>query len=227
MRTGIFSLILFMMFACTSRQRVITVEAKGLNTSKLYLCEVISEYRGIHQAVDSAVLKEGKFVFNLQEETPPELYFIGDSLWHGGYVFLDGNDIKLTLENVTEEQIFWGVKGAPLNKVYRKFEKDLYDKTFGQIKDSLNALFYKARERQDLEEMARIKNESMPYYDEGVKRERILVDSYIQENKANSLGIYLYYSRVFQRKDFPTEEVITAENISGVLVEWQKFPLLS
>ena len=211
MRTGIFSLILFMMFACTSRQSVITVKAKGLNTGKLYLCEVISEYRGIHQAIDSAILKNGKFVFNLQEETSPDLYFIGDSPWHGGYVFLDGNDIKLTLENVTEEQIFWEVKGSPLNKVYRKFEKDLYDKTFGQIKDSLNALFYEARERQDREEMARIKNESMPYYDEGVKRERMLVDSYIQENKANPLGIYLYYSRVFQRKDFPTEEEITME----------------
>lgn len=60
MRIGVFSLILFMMFACTSRQRVITVEAKGLNTGKLYLCEVISEYRGIHQAVDSAVLKDDK-----------------------------------------------------------------------------------------------------------------------------------------------------------------------
>ena len=70
MRTGVFSLILFVTFACTSKQRVITVEAKGLNTDKLYLCEVISEYRGIHQAVDSAVLKDGKFVFNLQEEIP-------------------------------------------------------------------------------------------------------------------------------------------------------------
>ena len=99
MRTGIFSLILFMMFACTSRQSVITVKAKGLNTGKLYLCEVISEYRGIHQAIDSAILKNGKFVFNLQEETSPDLYFIGDSPWHGGYVFLDGNDIKLTLES--------------------------------------------------------------------------------------------------------------------------------
>ena len=211
MRTGVFSLILFVTFACTSKQRVITVEAKGLNTDKLYLCEVISEYRGIHQAVDSAVLKDGKFVFNLQEEIPPELYFIGDSPWHGGYVFLDGNDIKLTLEDVTEEQMCWEVKGSPLNEVYRRFEKVLYDETFGQIKDSLNALFYEARERQDQEEMARIKNESMPYYDEGVKRERMFVDSYIQENKANPLGIYLYYSRVFQRKDFPTEEEIAAE----------------
>lgn len=112
---------------------------------------------------------------------------------------------------MTEEQMCWEVKGSPLNEVYRRFEKVLYDETFGQIKDSLNALFYEARERQDREEMARIKNESMPYYDEGVKRERMFVDSYIQENKANPLGIYLYYSRVFQRKDFPTEE----EDCSG------------
>ena len=89
------------------------------------------------------------------------------------------------------------------------YEPDSFHAVLG--KDSLNALFYEARERQDREEMARIKNESMPYYDEGVKRERMFVDSYIQENKANPLGIYLYYSRVFQRKDFPTEEEIAAE----------------
>lgn len=70
MRTGVFSLILFVTFACTSKQRVITVEAKGLNTDKLYLCEVISEYRGIHQAVDSAVLKDGKFVLTCRKRYP-------------------------------------------------------------------------------------------------------------------------------------------------------------
>ena len=211
MRTCIGGLLLLAMFACTSKQNVITVEAKGLNVDKLYLCEVISEYRGIHQVVDSTVLKDGKFIFTLKEGITPELYFIGDSPWHGGYFFLDGHDIRLTLGEFTEEQMIWEVEGSPLDQIYRKFKKDLYDETFGQIRDSLNALFYKAREVQDREEMARIKNESLPYYDEGMKKERVLVDSYVQENKANPVGIYLYYSGVFQRKDFPTVKEITAE----------------
>lgn len=59
--------------------------------------------------------------------------------------------------------MIWEVEGSPLDQIYRKFKKDLYDETFGQIRDSLNALFYKAREVQDREEMARIKNESLPY----------------------------------------------------------------
>lgn len=181
-----------------------------------------------HQAVDSAVLKDGKFVFNLQEEIPPELYFIGDSPWHGGYVFLDGNDIKLTLEDVTEEQMCWEVKGSPLNEVYRRFEKVLYDETFGQIKDSLNALFYEARERQDREEMARIKNESMPYYDEGVKRERcssIRIFKRIKLIRWEYIFIIVGY---FSGKISPRKKRLQRRgNISRVLVKWQKFPLLS
>lgn len=73
MRTCIGGLLLLAMFACTSKQNVITVEAKGLNVDKLYLCEVISEYRGIHQVVDSIVPKDGKFVFTLKEGITPEL----------------------------------------------------------------------------------------------------------------------------------------------------------
>lgn len=211
MKVVFFSLIFFAISACISKQKVITVDAKGLNADKLYLCEVVNEYYGVHQVIDSAMMKNEKFVFNLQEGVIPGLYFIGDTPRHGGYFFLDGNDVRLTLRDVIEKQMIWEVKGSPLDQVYRKFKKDVYDKTFGQIKDSLNDLFYKAREVQDREEMMRIKNESIFYYDEGEKKERVLVDSYIQENKANPFGIYLYYSKVFLRKDFPTEKEITVE----------------
>lgn len=56
----------------------------------------------------------------------PGLYFVGDNLKHGGYFFLDRKNVKLTIEQVTEEGITWRVKGAPLDKLYREFASELY-----------------------------------------------------------------------------------------------------
>lgn len=180
------------------------------NIDKVYLYEVVNEYRGMHRAIDSAAVNDKQFVFVL-EHAQPELYFIGDTPWHGGYFFVDGNDITLEYVSSTDEQIVWSVKDSPLDQIYREFIDHVYAETFGAVRDSLNALFYKAREAGDREEMARIKEESGPYYEEGDKRERELVKKYIQNNRENPFGMYLYYNRVFLRKDFPTIESIASE----------------
>ncbi|MBC5623520.1 TlpA disulfide reductase family protein [Butyricimonas hominis] len=210
MRKGIVVLILCIFSVYVFGQRTITGNTGTLDINKIYLCEVVHEYRGIHQVIDSAEVKNGQFTF-VVKDARPELYFIGDTPWHGGYFFLDGNKIKLKPESISEEQIDWSVEGSPLDKKYREFKKRMYAETFGAIKDSLNALFYKAREAGNREEMKRIKEESEPYYDEGSERERELVKEYVQKNMENPFGMYLYYYNVFQRKDFPTLESIVSE----------------
>ena len=64
---------------------------------------------------------------------------------------------------------------------------------------------------QDREEMARIKEESMPYYEQAQMAEDQLVRQTVDGNMENPFGIYLYYSKLFGRKDFSTKENIGAE----------------
>ena len=197
-------------FVTRGQQRVIKGEIGQIKANMMYLYDVENEYRGVHQQIDSAGVEDGHFVFTLEDKAPA-LYFVGDSPYHGGYFFLDGQEIVLKPETVTEENIVWTVTGSPLDQVYREFNQRVYAETFGRVKDSLNALFCKAREREDRAEMMRIKNESEPYYDEGYKKERALVNEYIQKNRENPFGMYLYYFRVFQHRDFQTVEDITSE----------------
>lgn len=197
-------------FVTRGQQRVVRGEVGEIKANVMYLYDVKNEYRSVHQKIDSAGVQDGHFVFTLKDKAPA-LYFVGDSPYHGGYFFLDGQEIVLKPECVTEEKVVWNVTGSPLDQMYREFEKRVYAETYGQIKDSLSALFYKARERQDRTEMARIKEESGPYYDKGAKKKKELVNEYIRKNTGNPFGMYLYYFRVFQHKDFPTLEEIISE----------------
>lgn len=211
MKTIFIILMLCASWGMTSgQQRVIKGEMGEIKADTMYLCDVVNEYRGVHRVIDTARIQDGCFVFTVKDMAPG-LYFIGDTPFHGGYFFLDGQEIVLKPESVTEENIVWTVTGSPLDQVYREFNKRMYAETFGQIKDSLDALFYQAREKQDRVEMMRIKKESGPYYDEGYKKESALVKEYIRKNRANPFGVYLYYFKVFQRKDFQTMEDITSE----------------
>ncbi len=85
-------------------------ETGDLNTNKMYLCEVVSDYWKSHRAVDSADVIDGKFMFEL-ENVQPELYFWEILRIMEGIFFLDGKRIKVQPENVTEEEIFWKVEG--------------------------------------------------------------------------------------------------------------------
>lgn len=191
-------------------QRQVTGFSGDLKARMIYLSEVVNEYRQVYQVIDSAAVRDGKFIFTL-ENVNPGLYFMGDAPEHGGYFFLDGKKIELTPERVTDENVVWKVTGSPLDKVYREFERQLYVVTHRQKRDSLDDCFMKAREADNRKEMAGIKEESMPYYEQGRVNEGILADQFIEKNRKNALGMSLYYNKKFQFKDFQTVESIEQE----------------
>ena len=99
----------------------------------------------------------------------------------------------------------WEVSGSVLNNKYRDFLKACAVVRNDRLLDSLDALFFTARDREDREEMARIKEESMPYYEQAQMAEDQLVRQTVDGNMENPFGIYLYYSKLFGRKDFSTK----------------------
>ena len=203
MKKSILFFIFYVVFFNGYCQRKIEGNIGDLQIDKIYLFEVINELREIYRVIDSAEVRNGNFVFVLDEMTP-ELYFLGDNLKHGGYFFLDRKNVKLTIEQVTEERIRWRVKGASLDKLYRKFANELYVATNKRIRDSLDRCFYKARDMGDEAEMARIKKESIPYYTGEKEIERAVVNQYLEKNRNNAFGMYLYYSKIYHFKNFPT-----------------------
>ena len=69
----------------------------------------------------------------------------------------------------------------------------------------------------------------MHYYDEGRIRSDALVKEVLKKNKENSFGMYLYYYKQFQHKDFPTLEEITAEKayVESFGAAMKEYPLSS
>lgn len=207
---GIIIILSFMLGACQNGKLVIHGEIENLQYNKMYLCEVENEYRGVHRVVDSATVTDGKFQFIL-ENTKPELYFIGIDRFHGGYVFVDGRKINISPSAVDGEKIDWQVSGSSLDDKYRAFEKEKYHVREQAVLDSLDRLFYQARKIRDTARMRQIKELSKPYYENAGLKEMELVSFTIDANKGNVFGIYLYYSKKFQHKDFPTSESIMTE----------------
>lgn len=195
MKKGILFLLFYVVFFEGYSQQRIEGNVGDAQINKIYLFEVVNEFREIYRVIDSAEVHKGNFEFVLNEMTP-ELYFVGDNLKHGGYFFLNGKNVKLTAERVTEEGITWSVKGSPLDKLYREFANELYVATNKHIQDSLDRCFFRARDMGDEAEMARIKKESIPYYTKEKEIEQALVNKYLEKNRNNPFGIYLYYSKI-------------------------------
>lgn len=186
---------------------VLKGESGKLQADRIYLCEVLDTYYGKHQIIDSAVVKNGKFTF-VKDNIKPELYFLGTSTENGGYLFLESASIKVKPENIKENEVVWNVSGSVLDRKYRDFMKEKYRVTYQHKRDSLNDLFFKARAKDDRDEMARVKKESMPYYEKGNVSEYQLVEEWVKGNKDNELGAYLYATVIFRRNNFPTTESV-------------------
>ena len=89
MKKGILFLLFYVVFFESYSQQRIEGNVGDAQINKIYLFEVVNEFREIYRVIDSAEVHKGNFEFVLNEMTP-ELYFVGDNLKHGGYFFLDG-----------------------------------------------------------------------------------------------------------------------------------------
>lgn len=181
-----------------------------LQENKIYLGEITSEYYGTFDAIDSAEIKDGKFTFIL-DSVKPQMLFLGFRTGNGGMIFAEPGTQTIKPAMIAGEKIIWEVSGSVLNRKYQEFIQQR-DSVCQQKKlDSLNQLFYIARDKGNREEMARIKTESIVYYDRSREVEDQLVKETVEANQENPFGMYLYYSKFFVRKNFSTLEEVNAE----------------
>lgn len=196
--------------ACHSNRMRIEGEIGDIKENKIYLGEITNTYYGLFDPIDSAEIEEGKFTFTV-DCAKKQMLFLGFRPGQGGMVFAEAGNLKVKPATVKKGGVVWEVSGSVLNDKYRDFMKACAVVRNDRLLDSLDALFFTARDREDREEMARIKEESMPYYEQAQMAEDQLVRQTVDGNMENPFGIYLYYSKLFGRKDFSTKENIGAE----------------
>jgi peroxiredoxin len=76
------------------------------------------------------------------------------------------------------------------------------------VLDSLDYLFYQAREKNNRAEMERIKKTSGPYYDDSRKKFSQLLEQEKERTKGTYFGLYLYYSYSFQNNTISSKDEI-------------------
>lgn len=214
-RIVLLAVIISSLSACNNTP-ILNGELSNKDVDKIYLSEIVNEHYSRYRVVDSAIVTDGKFEFNLETKSS-QLYFIGKGRV-GGKVFVEPTSMQIDGTAATTKEIKWHVQGSPMHKMYETFVQQKEIIEFKKQRDSCSQLFYAARSKGDREEMARIKSESEVYRSDKVyQRVDSLVNSNIKVNMDNAFGIYLYKSKVFSRFQPKTVEGVNKcrEYISG------------
>ncbi|MDE5422128.1 redoxin domain-containing protein [Ancylomarina sp. DW003] len=184
--------------SCKKDEIFLTGNINGFNEEKIFLSEIKDEHYSQFVVIDSARIKDGKFEFSLKNKSA-QLYYIGNGNT-GGKVFVEPRDMQIVGNVINSNSIKWNVLGAPLHDMYDKYLKAVDKITCQNKRDSLSELFYRARDKGNREEMARIKSESSCYYSDKITQSvDSLTYAIVNKNKNNPFGIYLYKSRIFLR----------------------------
>lgn len=198
----------------TQAQSLIRGEVHSSDTRMMYLYQVKDEFYGSINLIDSLPVVNGKFTYKYSAAIP-DLYYLslqkqsrGDD--RGDYLFLAPTPMQITIGKGTKGKPHLQVSGSPIAEQYQAFRREKDIRANQQVLDSLNDLFYAAREKENREEMARIKEASLPYYEDSrVKVQDFIKESLSKEN-GTLFGLYLYFTHQFQHKTFGTAEEIAA-----------------
>lgn len=184
----------------------------GLDIDTLYLHKVIHEHYDFTAVADTLVLEDGHFTFAC-DTLAPELFCLSTSAEAGGestYLFLTGGANEVNVTPSERGGLTAVVEGSVTDADYRAMKDTLYILEHRQALDSLDELFYAARSAGNLEEMARLKEESAPLYAAAEQRRDKWYEDRLQDNGYQLFDLYLFYSHVFQNVTYDTLDDINA-----------------
>lgn len=221
---------LCMLNACNEPKSV-TLEGSldGIQTDSIYLYQVNNEHYGNVKLIESIAVTDGKFVYPADSIETGLYCFSLQNMERGEYLqqyanlFLEPKSMQLTLGKDKYEHLSLHATGSALQEQYEALQKAKYVAGNRAVLDSLDNMFYEAREKGDQKEMERIREVSMPYYDSASEQNRKLISEEIDKNKGSYFGLYLYYTYRFQNHTFNTvEEIDEVRNFIGGFDETSK-----
>lgn len=214
-RIGVAGALIGLLAGCQQPlESILECKLEGIQTDSVYLYRVLNERYGQMDPVLSIPVKEDAFSCPL-DTLPTGLYCLslqniqrGELLEQYANLFLEPERIRVTLKTDEGKQLVLHSQGSPLQLQYEQFLQKKNEAEYRQMLDSLDGLFYAARDRDDREEMERIRELSMPYYTEGRNRADQLVSQQLDSCHGTRFGLYLYYTYRFRNRGFNTLEEI-------------------
>ena len=176
----------------------------------------------IKKLIKSIAVTDGRFAYPTDSIQAGLYCFSLQNMERGEYLqqyanlFLEPKSMQLTLGKDKYDQLSLHATGSALQEQYEALQEAKYVAGNRMVLDSLDHMFYEAREKGDREEMERIREVSSPYYESASEQTRKLINGEIAKNKGSYFGLYLYYTYRFQNHTFNTvEEIDEARNFIG------------
>lgn len=221
---------LCMLNACNEpKSAILEGSLDGIQTDSIYLYQVNNEHYGSVELVKVIAVVDGKFIYPADSVQTGLYCFSLQNMERGEYLqqyanlFLEPKSMQLTFSKDKYDQLSLHATGSALQEQYEALQKAKDIAGNRAVLDSLDHMFYAAREKGDREEMERIREVSRPYYESASEQTGKLIDKEINKNKGSYFGLYLYYTYRFQNHTFNTvEEINEARNLIGSFDEASK-----
>lgn len=188
--------------SCTEKPAfVLEGSVENYTGNRIYLYTIQNEYYRTYRVFDSATVENGRFRIE-RDALLPEMYFLGRAGQEGeqgSTVFLESGRIKATGKIDETGKCYWQIQGSKNQEQYASFQQEVWEKSKQWQIDSLSKLFMAAREKEDREEMKRIKILSLPFYERADSVTRALAGEYSRANMDKAMGLYLFRRYLFSR----------------------------
>lgn len=202
----------------------IEVEVEGVDNGKLYLCEIQNIQYGSARVIDTLIVENGHVVYTNDTLLTGLYAFTNQINRDYGIPMIEGNFFLQPGTNrfhytvAGEKQQTVVMETLDLQSRYEAFLQHL--KEINTSTDSVDMLFYAARDRGDREEMARLKEVSLPYYEAASQQKSAYIDSLLSQEKGSTFGLYLLYAYRFQNRMFNSmQEIDSVRTLTASYVE--------
>lgn len=212
----IFSFLCILSFyGFTQTNNMLRGRIEGYGTvDSLYLYQVTNEFYGGRKFVKAIPVTNGNFKMDIAS-MPQTLYCLSiQNQEQGKYVedyvnlFMNSKEMKIVLQKGKFGRMLIHSEGLALDEQYQNFQEAKYNAENRMVLDSLDYLFYQAREKDNRAEMERIKKASGPYYDDSREKFSQLLKQEKERTKGTYFGLYLYYSYSFQNNTISSKDEI-------------------
>lgn len=199
--------------SCTEKKAILEGSLDGIQADSVYLYQVKNEHYGNMMPFKAIAVVNGKFSCPV-DSIETALYSLSLQNMEHEYVqqyanlFLEPTAMKVTISKDKYDHLNLHTTGSVLQDQYEVLQKAKYEAGNRAVLDSLDNLFYAAREKKNREEMERIREVSMPYYETASEQTGKMIGEQIEKNKGTFFGLYLYYTYRFQNHTFNTMEEV-------------------
>lgn len=212
-RDGLLFLLLFFSLFIQSKGVTLVGRVSNPAIKQLYVFSVYDEQNVYLLPLDSIRVVDHDFKYH-NDTLRSQLLFITPvsekkdveaAFLQGCYIFPSNgmNDFAFSLSATK------GIKvessSSPFQALYEQFVKERDRVGQKQLLDSLDQVFYAAREKNDSREMEEIKRTTAPIYNNAYKQLRSWFDTQITAQRDTPFGIYLYYTYKLQHSKLDTK----------------------